>query len=96
MAAPSVNNIVESFENPTIPPIDGKLTYATFHDMHKLLNSNATSVDTNLGCGTLGHLCLILSPTVYATLLTTQFVPPTNTGLTPVILTRSSVHPLRE
>ena len=48
--------------------------------MHELLNSNAASVNTNLGCGTRGYLCLTLSPTVYATLLTTQVFPPTNPG----------------
>ena len=49
MAAPSVNKLVESFKNPNIPPIDRELTYATLHAMHKLLNSNAASVTTNLG-----------------------------------------------
>ena len=53
--------------------------------MHKILNSNAAYVNTNIGCGTLGHLCLTLSPTVYAALLGTRVVPPPNTGATPVI-----------
>ena len=86
MAAPSVDKLVESFENPSIPPIDGKPTYAMLCDMHKLLNSNAASVNTNLGCVTLEYLCLTLSPTVYATLLTTRVAPPPNPGATPVIL----------
>ena len=85
MAAPSVDKLVESFETPSIPTIDGKLMYATLHAMHELLNSNAASVNTNLGCSTLGYLCLTLSPTVYATLSTAQVVPPPNTGATPVI-----------
>ena len=85
MAAPSVNKLVESFENPHIPQIDGGMTYVTLHGMHKLLNFNAVSVTTNLGCSTLVHLCLTLSPTVYATLLTTRFFPPLNPGGTPVI-----------
>ena len=85
MAAPSVNKLVESFKNPTIPPIDSKPTYAVLHAMHKLLKSNLASVNTNLGCGTLGHLLLTLSPTVYANLLTTRVVPPPNPGATSVI-----------
>ena len=85
MAAPSIDKLVESFENPSISPIDGEPTYATLHAMHELLNLNAESVNTNLGCGTLGHLCLTLSPTVYATVLTTRFVPPCNNGAIPVI-----------
>ena len=76
MAAPTVNKLVKSFKNPHIPPIDGDPTYTTLQGMHKLLNSNAASVATNLSCMTLGHLCLNLSPTVYATLLTTRVVPP--------------------
>ena len=85
MAAPSVDKLVESFKNPNIPPIDEELTYTTLHVMHELLNSNAASVTTNLGCGTLGHLCITLSPTVYENLSTTRVVPPLNPGATPVI-----------
>ena len=43
------------------------------------------SVTTNLVCGTLGHLCLTLSYAVYATLLTTIFVPPLTPVAKPVI-----------
>ena len=56
MAALSIDKLVKSFENPNIPPIDGEPTYATLNAMHELLKSNAASVTTNLGCGTLGHL----------------------------------------
>ena len=85
MVAPSVNKLVESFEKPNIPPINRELTYATLHAVNKLLNSNVASVSTNLGCGTLGHLCLTLSPTVYETLSTTRVVSPLNPGATPII-----------
>ena len=71
MAATSVDKIVEIFENSTIPPIDSKPMYAKIHAMYELLNSNAASVNTNLGCDTLIYLCITLSPTVYATLLKT-------------------------
>ena len=85
MAAPSVDKIVESFENPSIPLIDGEPTYTTLQAIHDLLKSNAASVTTNLGCSTLRLLCLTLSPSGYATLSTTLVVPPHNTGATPVI-----------
>ena len=85
MAALSVDKLVEIFENPNITPINREPAYATLHAMHELLNSNAESVATNLGCSTLGHLCLTLSPTVYVTLSTTRVVPPLNPGATPVI-----------
>ena len=48
MAATSIDNLIESLENPTITRIDGEPTYATIHAMHKLLNSNAASVNTKL------------------------------------------------
>ena len=85
MAATSVDKLINRFEIPTIPPIDGELTYLMICAMHKLINSNRASVNTNLGCGALRHLCRTLSPTVYATLLTTQVVSPPNPGATPVI-----------
>ena len=85
MAAPSVDNLVESFENPHIPLIDVEPTYTMLHGMHKLLNSKAASVATNLGCGSLVHFFLTLSPTFYATLSTTRVIPPLNPGATPVI-----------
>ena len=56
MAAPTVDKLVESFENPDIPLINGDPTYVTLHGMYELLNSNAASVATNLICGYLGHL----------------------------------------
>ena len=49
MAAPYVDKLVESVENPSIPPIDGEPTYATFHAIQELLNLNVASVNTNLG-----------------------------------------------
>ena len=85
MAVTSINKLVESLKKPAIPPIDGKPMYATIHAMHKLLNSNAASVNTNLNCGTFGHLCLTLSPNVYATLSATRVVTPTNPGAMLVI-----------
>ena len=51
------------------------------------LNSNAASVQSNLGCGTLGLLFLTVSPAVYATLSTTAFVSPVNPGTEPSIPT---------
>ena len=68
MAATSVDKIVKFFENPAIPPIDGEPTYTATHAIHELLNSNMALVNTNLGWGTLIHLCLTLSPTIYANL----------------------------
>ena len=85
MTARSVDKLVESFDNPTIPPIDGEPTYATLNAMNKLLNSNAASIKTNLVCGSLRYLFLTLSLTIYETLSEKRVVPPPNPGATPVI-----------
>ena len=58
MVATYVKNISKISENPTILLIYGEPTYATIHSLHKLLNSNAASILTNLRCGTLSLLCL--------------------------------------
>ena len=44
------------------------------------LNSNAASVQSNLGNDALGLLYLTVSPTVYTTLLATPLVVPVNPG----------------
>ena len=85
MAATSVDKLVKSFKKTTIQPIYGKPMYATIHSFCKLLNKKAASISTNLRCGTLRHLCHALSPTVYATPLTTLVVPPPNPGAAPFI-----------
>ena len=61
--------------------------YATIHSLHKILNSNDAYINTDIGYGMMGYLCLTLSPTVYATLLTTRVVLPPNPGAMPIIPT---------
>ena len=80
IASNSVEKLFESFKNPTILLIDGKLTYATVHSLYELLISNTPSYYTNLGCVNLDHLCLTLSLTIYETLSATPVVPPHNPG----------------
>ena len=86
----SIEKIVDGFPFPTIDPIIGTPDYESIVDMQLKLNSNAASVQSNLGCGTLGLLFLTVPPAVYATLSTTAFVPPVNLGPEPSIPTGSS------
>ena len=74
----SIEKIVERFLFPTIDPIIVTPEYESIADIHLNINSNATSVQSNLGCGTLGLLFLTFLPAVYATLSTIAFVPPVN------------------
>jgi hypothetical protein len=68
-----------------IPPITGTPTYESIMDVLHPLNVNDASVHSKLGGGPhLRHL-LPISPDMFATLLTTTFIPPGNPGPTPVI-----------
>ena len=83
----SIEKIVDRLPFPTINPIIGTPDYENIVDIHLKINLNATSVQSNLGCGTLGLLFLTVLPAVYATLSTIAFVPPVNPGLQPCIPT---------
>ena len=76
----SIDKIVEGFPFPTISPIIGVPNYASTSEMHIKLNCNAVSVQSNLGCGTLGLLYPTVLPTIYATLSASVFVVPVNPG----------------
>ena len=76
----SIKNIVDRFPLPTIDPIVGTPDYKSIADIHLNLTSNAASVQSNLGCGTLGLSFFNVSPAVYATLSDILFVPPGLTG----------------
>ena len=78
----SIDKILEAMPHSSTPPIIGQPTYSSIHEIHQYLSSNAASIQSNLGCSTLGLIYLTLSPTVYATLLATLFVPPPNPGAT--------------
>ena len=86
----SIEKIVDGFPFLTIDPIIGTPDYKSIADIHLKLNLNAASVQSNLGCGTLGLLFLTVSTAVYATLSTTEFVPPVNLGPEPIIPTGST------
>ena len=85
-----IKKIVDRFLFPTIEPIIGTPDYESIADIQLKLNSNAASVQSNLGCGTLELLFLTVLPANYATLSTTAFVPPVNPGPEPIIPTGSN------
>ena len=80
----ATDKIVDGFPFPTIPPIVGTPTYNTIAEVNLKLNSNSASVQSNLGCGTLGLLKLTVSPAIYNTLSATPFVVPVNPGSVPI------------
>ena len=83
----SIEKIMDNFPNPTISPIVGQPGYETIADVHLKLNANAASVQSHLGCGTLGLLYLTATPAVYNTLSAITFIPPHNPGMDLVIPT---------
>ena len=76
----AIYNIVDGFLFPTIPPIVGTPTYNTIVEVNLKLNSNAASVQSNLGCVTLGLLQLTVSPANYNTFSSIAFIVPVNPG----------------
>ena len=78
---------MDGFPFPTIDPIIGTPDYESIAEIHLKINSDAVSVQSNFGCGTLGLLFLTVLPAVYATLSTIAFVPSVNPGPEPSIPT---------
>jgi hypothetical protein len=81
----TLNRIIESFPHPTILAIVGQPTYETLAEVHLKLNTNAASVQSNLGNGLLGLLFLTVTLAVYNTQSAIAFIPPANPGPAPII-----------
>ena len=86
----TIDKIVYGFPFQTIPPIVGTPTYNTIAEVNLKLNSNSASVQSNLGCGTLGLLQLTVSPAVYNTFLSNAFIVPINPGSVLIISANST------
>jgi hypothetical protein len=68
----TVEDIMASFPHPILPTVEGELDYQTIHATRKFLEANSRAIDTHLGGGTLGHLCLIILDVSYS-----NIAPPT-------------------
>ena len=86
----TADKIIERFPHPTIPPIVGQPAFDTLQALKLLLSTNAASIVSHLGSGTLGLLWLTVSDLVYNTLSPTPFVPPPNPGPIPIIPANST------
>ena len=71
------------FPNPILTRIVGEPTHEEIRLLEKETNKNPSAIPSNLGCGTKGLLWIGTPPTVYATISSVPFVPPTNPGSAP-------------
>jgi hypothetical protein len=62
----TVEDVMASFPHQVLPTVQGEPDYQTIHATRKFLQANSLAIDTHLGGGTLGHLCLIISDASYA------------------------------
>jgi hypothetical protein len=76
----SVDDIVAKFPTKTIPTISGEPDYASISNMVQLMYGNAASLPTSLGGGQHGHVGLIMTPILYATLSDTNYESPEDPG----------------
>jgi hypothetical protein len=79
----SVDDIIAKFPTKTITPIHGEPDYASISDMVQTLYGNAASLSTTLGGRQHGHIGLIMTPILYATLSNTPYTQPADPGTTP-------------
>ena len=78
----SVDDIIAKFAMKTLPIISGKPDYASINTMVQFIYCNAASLRTTLGSGQHGHIRLIMTHLLYATLApTTSYTAPINPGL---------------
>jgi len=79
----SVDDIIAKFPSKTIPTIQGEPDYASISNMVQLMYGNAASLPTTLGGGQHGHVGLIMTPILYATLSQVPYTNPADPGTTP-------------
>jgi hypothetical protein len=68
----TVEDVLASLPHHILPTVEGEPDYQTIHTTRKFLQANSRAIDTRLGGGTLGHLCLIISDAAYS-----NIAPPT-------------------
>ena len=79
----SVEDISNGFTTNPFPPIIGESTYETLRAIAKRLYGNALSVKTPNGGGAHGHLGMLMSPQLYATISATHWTEPEDPGIIP-------------
>jgi hypothetical protein len=81
----SVDDIISKFPIKTIPNINGEPDHESINNMVQTLYGNAATLATTSGGGAHGHIGLIMTPALYATLTPTPYVAPIDPGVLPII-----------
>ena len=72
----SAQDFFDNFVANTHHPIEGQPTYADLNQLRTTLYKEAARVPSTLGRGTCGHLGLIMSPALYATISPVAWIAP--------------------
>ena len=83
--ASSIEKIIDGMPTPALTKIIGIPNYESVKQINDELTANAYSIQTNLGCGTVGYARLTLLPATYATISIVPWIPPPNPGTQAVI-----------
>jgi hypothetical protein len=81
----TVDAIVAKFPVKILPLINGEPDYDAINHMVQTLYGNAASLSTTLGGGAHGHIGIIMTPPLYATLTATPYAAPMDPGALPNI-----------
>ena len=88
--ASSIEKLIDGMPTPTLTTIIGIPNYESVKTINDELTANAYSIQTNLGCGTVGYARLTLLPATYATISIAPWVSPPNPGTQAVIPANST------
>ena len=95
MIISTVNYRETFFPKPDLTRILGIPTYDALHQLKLELKSNILSVHSNLGGGTHGHLCLLITNKKYATLAPVAYVRPVHPGIVLIPNNATCVEPYK-
>jgi hypothetical protein len=86
----SVESIIAKFPIKSLPVITGEPDYALVNDMMQDLYTNAASLPTTLGGGQHGHIGIVMSPILYATISAVPYNQPVDPGPEPLFAANAS------
>ena len=86
----SVESIIAKFPIKTLSVITGEPDYEIINTMIQDLYSNAASLPTTLGGGQHGHIGLVMSPVLYATISAVPYIDTADAGPDPIFAANAS------